>query len=142
MANFLNFSAFFAKQINKTHKITSYFYHMRKILTKKFWSQGTPLGSLGPLSQADVNLGFSRFQFLVIWGLNKHPMIVTYQGQAKSLKTAGGWCELEWILIFYSTAYKENKLKGLEVRALRLCIKIVRCFCFKKRPELIFCSKY
>ena len=87
------FWAFFAKQFNKTHRITSDFYHMRKFLTKKFRSQGTPLGPLGSLSWQDMHLGACRFQFLVIWGLNKHPMTVACQGQAKNPKTAGAWCE-------------------------------------------------
>ena len=60
---------------------------------KKFWSQGTPLGSVGSLSWQDMHLGACRFQFLVIWGLNKHPMTVACQGQAKNPKTAGAWCD-------------------------------------------------
>ena len=49
-------SAFFAKQTAKIHKITTFEDDMRKFLRQKFWSHGTPLGSLGPLSQGDVHL--------------------------------------------------------------------------------------
>ena len=57
MTCFQNFWPLFAKQINKMHKITSDFYDMRKILTKKFWSQGTSLGYLGPGSQEALDIG-------------------------------------------------------------------------------------
>ena len=75
------------------HKITSNFYDLRKILTKKFWSQGTLLGSPGPGSQADVGLGFCRFQFLVIWGPHEGPAPLVSQGTPKNLKVAGAWCD-------------------------------------------------
>ena len=68
------------------HKITSYFHSMRKILTKKFWSQGTSPGSSGSGSWADVRPGACQFQILVIWGPNEPPVLVALQGQAKSLK--------------------------------------------------------
>ena len=74
------------------HKITSNFYDMRKILTKIFWSHGTPLGYLGAGFQPDVGLGFSRFQILVIWGPYDLPVLVALQAQAKNLKTAGARC--------------------------------------------------
>ena len=93
IACFGHFSAFFAKQILKTHKITSYFYHMRKFLNKKFWSQGTPLGSLGSLSQGDAILGACRFQILFIWGPYEPPVLVAFHAQAKNPKSAGAWCE-------------------------------------------------
>ena len=67
---------------------------MRKILTKKFWSQGTSLGYLGPGSQQDVIVGACRFQILVIWGQYKASVLVACLDQAKNLKTAGAWCEL------------------------------------------------
>ena len=92
IACFGHFSAFFAKQILKTHKITSYFYHMRKFLNKKFWSQGTPLGSLGSLSQGDAILGACRFQILFIWGPYEPPVLVAFHAQAKNLKTTPAWC--------------------------------------------------
>ena len=86
MTRFLQFSASSSQQIHKMHKITSYFYGMRKILTKKFWSQGTSLGSSGSGSWADVRPRACQFQILVIWGPNEPPVLVALQGQAKSLK--------------------------------------------------------
>ena len=59
---------------------------MRKFLSQKFWSHGTSLGSLGPLSQGDVHPGFSRPQFLVIWDQYNYPGIVACHEQAKNLK--------------------------------------------------------
>ena len=59
---------------------------MRKILSQKFWSHGTSLGSLGPLSQGDVHPGFSRPQFLVIWGPYNYPGIVACLEKAENLK--------------------------------------------------------
>ena len=94
MACLSHFSAFFVKQISKMHKITSHFYDMRKILTKTFWSQGTPLGYLGPGSQEALGLGSCRFQILVIWGPNEASVLVACPGQAKTLKTAGAWCDI------------------------------------------------
>ena len=94
MTSFSVFSAFFAGLILKTYKITSYFYDLRKILTKKFWSQGTPLGYLGSGSQEALGLGSCRFQILVIWGPYDYPVLVACQGTAKNLKTAGARCDL------------------------------------------------
>ena len=74
------------------YKITSYFYDMRKILTKKFGSQGTSIGSSGSRSRADVPLGACQFQILVIWGPYKASVLVACPDQAKNLKTAGAWC--------------------------------------------------
>ena len=65
---------------------------MRKILTKKFWSQGTSQGSLGSGSGADVRLGACQFQILVIWGPHEPPVLVALQAQAKKLKTVPAWC--------------------------------------------------
>ena len=67
----------------KVHKITSYFYDKRKILNQKFWSHGTPLGSMGPGSQQDPDEIFSQSQILVIWGLYNCPDIVACREQAK-----------------------------------------------------------
>ena len=53
----------------KVHKITSYFYDKRKILNQKFWSHGTPLGSMGPGSQQDPDEIFSQNQILVTTAL-------------------------------------------------------------------------
>ena len=76
------------------HKVTYDFYEMRKILTKKFWSQGTSLGYLGPGSQQDVIVGACQFQILVIWGPYEASVLVACPDQAKNLKTAGAWCVL------------------------------------------------
>ena len=94
LTHFSHFSAFFAKQIQKMHKISSYFYDVRKILMEKFWSQGTPLGSLGPGSQEALGLGPCRFQILVIWGPYDPPVPLLFQTHAKNPNTAGAWCEL------------------------------------------------
>ena len=55
---------------------------------KKFWSQWTPLGSLGTGSQADIGLGPWRFQILVIWGPIDPPEMVAFQSHAKKLNLA------------------------------------------------------
>ena len=77
------------------YKITSDYYDLRKILTKNFWSHGTPLGYLGPESQEALGLGACRFQIQVIWGLYESPVLVAFQGQAKNPKAAGAWCAID-----------------------------------------------
>ena len=64
---------------------------MRKFLSPKFWSLGTPLGSLGPGSQADLHQRACQSQILFIWGPCKAPVLVALLGQAKNPKTA--WLE-------------------------------------------------
>ena len=59
---------------------------MRKILNPKFWSHGTPLGSLGPLSQQDPDKIFSNYQILVIWGPYKPNIPLACESHAKNLK--------------------------------------------------------
>ena len=59
---------------------------MRKFLSQKFWSHGTSLGSLGPLSQGDVYPGFSRPKFLVIWGPYNYSGMVACLEQAENPK--------------------------------------------------------
>ena len=66
---------------------------MRKFLTKKFWSHGTPLGYLGAGSQADLSLGPCRFQILIIWGPYDFPVLVALQAQAENLKPIRSRCE-------------------------------------------------
>ena len=66
---------------------------MRKILDQKFWSHGTPLGSLGPLSFQAMGPGACQCQILVIWGPCEPPMLVAPQAQAENLKTAGSRCD-------------------------------------------------
>ena len=94
MACFSHFWAFFAKQIHKINKIPSNFYDMRKILTKNFWSHGTPLGSLGSGSREALHPGACRFQILVIWGPYDNPVLVACHGQAKNPKSAGARCDI------------------------------------------------
>ena len=90
---FSHFSSFSAKEIHKTHKITSLEDDMRKILSQKFWSHGTPLGYLGPVSQKALNVWSSQFQILVIWGPYEPPVLVACQAQAENPKSAGALCD-------------------------------------------------
>ena len=66
---------------------------MRNILDRKFWSLGTPLGSLGPPSQGDIIVGPYRLQILVIWGPYEPPVLVACQATAENPKSVGSWCE-------------------------------------------------
>ena len=65
---------------------------MRKILDQNFWSHGTPLGSLGPLSQQDTILRAGQLQILVIWGPYEPTVIVAPETHAENPKTAGLQC--------------------------------------------------
>ena len=65
---------------------------MRKILDQNFWSHGTPLGSLGPLSREDPILGFDQHQIPVIWGPYEPPVVVALETFAENPKMAGSWC--------------------------------------------------
>ena len=65
---------------------------MRKILSKIFWSHGTPLGYMGPLFQRDVRLGAWYLQIPFIWGPVDPPGLVAPQVNAKTLKSVGSWC--------------------------------------------------
>ena len=78
--------------MHKTHKIRSLEDNMRKILDQKFWSHGTPLGSLGPLSQQDTILGAGQLQILVMWGPCEPPVVEALKTQAENPKTAGQQC--------------------------------------------------
>ena len=80
--------------MHKTHKIRSVDDNMRKILDQKFWSHGTPLESLGPLSQQDTILGAGQLQILVIWGPYEPTVIVAPETHAENPKTAGLQCVL------------------------------------------------
>ena len=66
---------------------------MRKFLDQKFWSHGTDLGSLGPLSQQDTILGAGQLQILVIWGPYEPTVVVAPETHAENPKTAGLQCE-------------------------------------------------
>ena len=92
MAPFSHFSSVFAKPPHKMDKIWSLENGMRKILSQKFWSLGTPLGSLRPGCQVDLDQRACRPQILFIWGPCKALVLVALLGQAKILKTAGAWC--------------------------------------------------
>ena len=73
---------------------------MRKFLSKKYWSLGTSLGSLGPLSQGDVILGFGRTWFLVILGPYSHFFIVACPGHAENPKLIAARCDYDCAFTF------------------------------------------
>ena len=79
---------------------------MRKFLDQNFWSHGTPLGSLGALSQQDTILGAGQLQILVIWGPYRPPVVVALETHAENLKTVGAWCESS---IYRPTAYNKRE---------------------------------
>ena len=64
-------------------------------MSPKFWSHGTPLGSLGPLSQQDTILGAGQLQILVMWGPCEPPVVAALKTQVENPKTAGQQCEAE-----------------------------------------------
>ena len=68
---------------------------MRKFLDQKFWSHGTPLGSLGPLTQQDTILGAGQLQILVIWGPCEPIIVVAPETHAENPKSAGLQCALD-----------------------------------------------
>ena len=72
---------------------------MRRILIQKIWSHGTPLGSLGPLSQQDTILGAGQLQILVIWGPYELLVVVAFETQAENPKTAGQQCALDGMIL-------------------------------------------
>ena len=92
MALYSSISAFFAEQTAKMHKITSFEDDMRKFLRPKIWSQGTPLGSMGPLSLKAPDQRFSKHDFLLIWDPHDFPKLVASETQAEKLKTTGARC--------------------------------------------------
>ena len=74
------------------HKITLLEDGMRKFLEPKFWSLGTNLGYLGPVSQQDIIIGFFQLQFLVILDPYDYSVLEALQTHAKNPKPAGAWC--------------------------------------------------
>ena len=74
------------------HEITSLEDDMRKILSPKIWSQGTPLGSLGPLSLKDPDQRFSKHYFLLIWDPFDIPKLGALSALAEKLKAIAAWC--------------------------------------------------
>ena len=89
---FIVFHIFFAKQTAKMHKIASFEDDMRKILRPKIWSQGTPLGSMGPLSLKDPDQRFPKHYFLLIWDTFYFPKLVALSTMAEKLKAIAAWC--------------------------------------------------
>ena len=65
---------------------------MRKFLDQNFWSHGTPLGSLGPLSQEALILGFDQHQIPVKCGPYEPPVVVALETFAENPKMAGSRC--------------------------------------------------
>ena len=126
---FNDFELFLQNKIHKTHKITSFEDDMRKFLSQKFWSHGTSLGSLGPLSQGDVHPGFSRPQFLVIWGPYNYPGIVACLVQAENPK-------LTYSLVWGLSTWRS-------INCLCICQTDLQCMRFHKivllKTELSCC---
>ena len=89
---FCQFSAFFDQQTSETHKITSLEDGMRKFLRPKFWSHGTHLGSLGPLSWKEGPLGFPQTQFRVTLDPYDLPVLVAWLGDPENPKLFRAWC--------------------------------------------------
>ena len=104
---------------------------MTEFLTKKFWSQGTPLGYLGSGSQEALGLRFYRFQILVIWGPYDYPALVACQGQAENPKTAGARCDIgatagHFAVQFFKTRYTQlfYKKPAKNLRLKYLCCEL------------------
>ena len=93
MTYFCQFSAFFDQQTSETHKITSLEDGMRKFLRPKFWSHGTHLGSLGPLSWKEGPLGFPQTQFRVTLDPYDLPVLVAWLGDPENPKLLRAWCD-------------------------------------------------
>ena len=62
---------------------------------KKFWSQGTLLGSMGSGSQKALTQGACQDQIPLTWSPWGPPELVAAQAQAKTLKTVGAWCDMQ-----------------------------------------------
>ena len=83
---------------------------MRKFLDQKFWSHGTPLGSLGPLSQQDTILGAGQLQILVIWGPYESTVVVALETHAENPKTAGVQCAFHTKRVLNLDKRNKNKM--------------------------------
>ena len=66
---------------------------MRKILTQKFWSLGTSMGSMGSVSQKGPPEIFSNVVFLHPWGPNKAPSNAFDPSLAEKLITVPTRCD-------------------------------------------------
>ena len=93
MTYFCQFSAFFDQQTSETHKISSLEDGMRKFLRPKFWSHGTHLGSLWPLSWKEGPLGFPQTQFRVTLDPYDLPVLVAWLGDPENPKLFRAWCD-------------------------------------------------
>ena len=98
---------------------------MRKILGRKFWSLGTPLGSLGPLSQGDVIVGPYGLQILVIWGQYEPPVLVACQATAENPKSVGSWCAA---YIQYTKEHPQGTLSHRIIHIKRLYFQFFNVF--------------
>ena len=58
---------------------------MRKFLDPKFWSHGTYLGYLGPISQEPNDEIFQNCLILIVWGPYEGPILVACRVGAKKL---------------------------------------------------------
>ena len=56
---------------------------MRKFLDPKFWSHGTYLGYLGPISQEPNDEIFQNCLILIVWGPYEGPILVACRVGAK-----------------------------------------------------------
>ena len=74
------------------HKIRSFEDDIRKFVRPKIWSQGTPLGSMGPLSLKDPDQRFSKHDFLLIWDPYDFPKLAASSAMAEKLKSTAAWC--------------------------------------------------
>ena len=66
---------------------------MRKILRQKFWSLGTYLGYLGPISQKPKDEIFQNYIFLIVWGPYEGPILVACRVGAKKLTALRNRCD-------------------------------------------------
>ena len=89
---FLPIFCIFDQQTSETHKISSLEDGMRRFLRPKFWSHGTHLGSLGPLSWKEGPLGFPQTQFRVTLDPYDLPVLVAWLGDPENPKLFRAWC--------------------------------------------------
>ena len=65
---------------------------MRKFLRQKFWSLGTYLGYLGPISQEPKDEIFPNYIFLIVWGPYDGPILMACRVGAKKLTALRNLC--------------------------------------------------
>ena len=123
MVSFCNIYAFFTKQIHKMHKITSLEDVQRKNLKPKFWSLGTNLGYLGPVSQQDIIIGFSQLQFLLILDPYDYSVLVALQTHAKNPKPAAAWCDIWHILASKVGSHLSQPMTNCHVSRQNIALK-------------------